>query len=98
MRGSTARRVAEDPESPFRTARFYRNADLDVSFWLREGGGRLVVLPDLPVEQTRHRGFCDSDPAVRDRESRRNYDHFLARFRGRDDLRMDRDVGRRTGG
>ncbi len=58
-------------------ARFYRNADLEFS--LRLGRlGRLVV-PDetLPVRQARHRGYHDSDPAYRERESRRNYRRVL---------------------
>ena len=89
MRGTAARSIAADPESPFSTARFYRNADLELSFWLRDGGGRLVVpAQDLPVQQQRHRGYQDSDLAYRDRESKRNYDRFLARFRGREDLRL----------
>jgi hypothetical protein len=73
-------------------ARFYRNADLEWSYLLREAGvGRLVVpSADLPVRQDRHRGYSDSDPDYRDRESRRTYDRFLARFRGRNDLRLRR--------
>jgi hypothetical protein len=77
-------------------ARFYRNADLEWSYLLREAGvGRLVVPPrpdgsPLPVRQDRHRGYHDSDPAVRDRESKRTYDRFLQRFRGREDLRLRR--------
>ncbi len=70
-------------------ARFYRNADMEWSFLLREAGGRLVVPDgDLPVRQDRHRGYHDSDPAYRDRESRKTYDRFLQRFRGREDLRL----------
>ncbi len=69
-------------------ARFYRNADMEWSFLLREAGvGRLVAL-DLPVRQDRHRGYHDSDPAYRDKESRKTYDRFLQRFRGREDLRL----------
>jgi hypothetical protein len=72
-------------------ARFYRNADMEWSFLLREAGGRLVVPPDpLPLRQDRHRGYHDSDPAVRDRESKKTYDRFLQRFRGREDLRLPR--------
>jgi hypothetical protein len=89
MRSAAARRVAADPDSPFAKARFYRNADLELSFWLRDGGGRLVVpTKDLPVHQTRHRGYHDSEVAHRDRESKRNYDRFRTRFRGREDLRL----------
>lgn len=70
-------------------ARSYRNADLEWSFLLREAGGRLVVPSgELPVRQDRHRGYHDSDPSVRDRESRKTYDRFLQRFRGREDLRL----------
>ena len=68
-------------------ARFYRNADMEWSFLLREAGGRLVAV-DLPVRQDRHRGYHDSDPAMRDRESKKTYDRFLQRFRGREDLRL----------
>ena len=70
-------------------ARFYRNADMEWSFLLREAGGRLVVPPEpLPLRQDRHRGYHDSDPAVRDRESKKTYDRFLQRFRGREELRL----------
>jgi GT2 family glycosyltransferase len=69
-------------------ARFYRNADMEWSYLLREAGvGRLVSV-DLPVRQDRHRGYHDTDPDYRDRESRRTYDRFLQRFRGREDLRL----------
>jgi hypothetical protein len=72
-------------------ARYYRNADMEWSFLLREAGGRLVVPAEpLPVRQDRHRGYHDTDPAVRDRESKRTYDRFLQRFRGREDLRLQR--------
>ena len=72
-------------------ARFYRNADMEWSFLLREAGGRLVVPTDpLPLRQDRHRGYADSDPVMRDRESKKTYDRFLQRFRGREDLRLPR--------
>ena len=70
-------------------ARFYRNADMEWSFLLREQGKRLVAV-DLPVRQDRHRGYHDSDPVMRDRESKKTYDRFLQRFRGREDLRLPR--------
>jgi hypothetical protein len=62
-------------------ARFYRNADLEFS--LRLGRGGRLVVPDgrLPVRQTRHRGYHDSDPDYRDRESRRNYRRVLELLR-----------------
>jgi hypothetical protein len=73
-------------------ARFYRNADMEWSFLLRDAGvGRLVAV-DVPVRQDRHRGYHDSDPSYRDKESKRTYDRFLQRFRGREDLRLSGDV------
>lgn len=72
---------------PHPKARFYRNADLELSLALREAGGRLVVPDgDLPVHQERHRGYHDSDAEYRERESRRTYDRLLQRFRGRTEL------------
>jgi len=58
-------------------ARFYRNADLEFS--LRVGRHGRLVVPEgpLPVRQARHRGYHDSDPEYRDRESRRNYRRVL---------------------
>jgi hypothetical protein len=71
-------------------ARFYRNADIEFSFALREAGGpgaRLVIPPgELPVEQGRHHGYHDSDPAYRDAESQKTYNRFLQRYRGRKEL------------
>ena len=81
---------------PHPKARFYRNADLEWSLALREAGGRVYVVEgELPCHQERHRGYHDSDPAYRDKESRRTYDRLLSRFRGRTDLlspRRDRVV------
>ncbi len=74
---------------PHPKARFYRNADIEFSFALRDAvpGSRLVVpAGDLPVRQDRHHGYHDSDPDYRDKESARTYNRFLARFRGRVDL------------
>ena len=87
------RAVLQVPLPP--KARFYRNADMEWSFLLREAAeqagtaGRLVAV-DVPVRQDRHRGYHDSDPAYRDKESRKTYDRFLQRFRGREDLRLRR--------
>lgn len=68
---------------PHPKARFYRNADMELSLALREAGGLLVTLPDLPVRQERHRGYHDSDPELREKESKRTYDRILQRFRGK---------------
>jgi GT2 family glycosyltransferase len=86
------RRAAALPVPLPSKARFYRNADLEWSYLLRDAGvGRLVAL-DVPARQGRHRGYHDSDPAYREKESRRNYDRFLQRFRGREDLRLGRVI------
>jgi hypothetical protein len=58
-------------------ARFYRNADLEFSLRLARLGTLVVPYDPLPVRQARHRGYHDSDPAYRERESRRNYRRVL---------------------
>jgi hypothetical protein len=40
------------------------------------------------VRQDRHRGYHDTPVEHRDKESKKTYDRFLARFRGREDLRL----------
>ena len=86
VRRSAALQVPLPPK-----ARFYRNADMEWSFLVREAlgpaAGRLVAV-DLPVRQDRHRGYHDTEPAYRDRESKKTYDRFLQRFRGREELRL----------
>lgn len=87
------RSVALAAGGPHPKARFYRNADMEFSFALKDaaGGGRLVVPPGgLAVRQDRHRGYHDSDPDYRDKESAKTYNRFLARFRGRTDLLAER--------
>ncbi|MCW2777432.1 MAG: hypothetical protein JWN17_1157 [Frankiales bacterium] len=71
-------------------ARFYRNADMEWSFLVREAGAGRLVAVDVPARQDRHRGYHDSDPAYREKESKKTYDRFLQRFRGREDLRLGR--------
>jgi hypothetical protein len=74
---------------PHPKARFYRNADIEFSFALKDAapGSRLVVpAGDLPVRQDRHRGYHDSDPDYRDKESAKTYGRFLQKYRGRQDL------------
>jgi hypothetical protein len=72
---------------PHPKARFYRNADMEWSLRLRAAGGQIVVPPgDLPIRQDRHRGYYDSDPTYRDRESKRTYNRLLAEFRGRNEI------------
>ena len=62
-------------------ARFYRNADLEFSLRLGRAGTLVVPAQPLPVRQGRHRGYHDSDPQYRDRESRRNYSRVLELLR-----------------
>ena len=75
-----AARVEVDPRD-----RYYRNADLDYSFAVRALGYQAVRVA-VPATRHRHRGFHDTDPADRDRASRKNYDRFLRRWRSRTDL------------
>ena len=79
-----AGRVRVDPKD-----RYYRNADLDYSFAVRALGapGPLRAMRvEVPAARHRHRGFHEADPAERDRASRKNYDRFLGRWKGRTDL------------
>jgi len=66
--------------------RFYRIADIDFSFRLREQGGKAVVVPGLPLVKHEHRAWESTPPAERDRLSKRNFYRFLDRWRLRDDL------------
>jgi GT2 family glycosyltransferase len=66
--------------------RFYRIADLEFSFRMRDRGGRAVVLSGLPVERHEHRLWESTEPAERDRLSKRNMYRFLDRWRDREDL------------
>jgi len=66
--------------------RFYRNADIDFSFRLRDRGGRAMVVPDVPLTRQEHRLWEAEEPQERERLSRRNFYRFLDRWRGREDL------------
>ena len=68
------------------TFQFYRIADIEFSFRLRERGGRAVVVPDLPLEKHEHRLWEATDPKERQRLSRRNMYRFLDRWGERTDL------------
>ena len=65
---------------------FYRIADIEFSFRLRDGGGRAVVVPDLPLEKHEHRLWEATDPKERQRLSKRNMYRFLDRWGQRTDL------------
>jgi GT2 family glycosyltransferase len=75
-----AARVGVDPKD-----RYYRNADLDYSFAVRDLGYRAIRV-EVPAARHRHRGFHDTDPGERERASRKNYDRFLGRWKSRTDL------------
>jgi GT2 family glycosyltransferase len=66
--------------------RFYRIADFDFSFRMRNRGGRAVVVPGLPLERHEHRLWESTGSAERERLSKRNMYRFLDRWRDREDL------------
>jgi cysteinyl-tRNA synthetase len=80
-----AARVQLDPKH-----RYYRNADLDYSFAVRDlqgGSARLRALRvPVPAVRHRHRAYHETDPGERERASKRNYDRFLERWKRRTDL------------
>jgi Glycosyl transferase family 2 len=65
--------------------RFYRSADIELSFRVKDAGLRAVVTP-VPVTRHEHRMWTNTPPDRRDALSKRNYYRFLERFRGRSDL------------
>jgi GT2 family glycosyltransferase len=69
---------------------FYRIADIEFSFRLRDRGGRAIVVPDLPLEKHEHRLWEATDPKERQRLSRRNMYRFLDRWGQRPDLLVGR--------
>ena len=66
--------------------RFYRNADLDFSFAVRDRGWRAVRTQPLPLERHEHRGWTALPDAERDRLSKRNFYRFLEHWGDRPDL------------
>jgi cysteinyl-tRNA synthetase len=66
--------------------RFYRMADVEFSFRLRDRGGRAVVVAGLPLVRHEHRLWESTEPDERDRLSKRNMYRFLDRWRDREDL------------
>ena len=69
-----------------RRFRFYRNADLDFSFAVRDAGWRAVRTEPLPLERHEHRGWTSLSDAERDRLSKRNFYRFLEHWGDRRDL------------
>jgi cysteinyl-tRNA synthetase len=70
-----------------RKFRFYRLADFDLCYRLRDRrGGRALVLPDLPVAKHEHRLWEALGEEERERLSRRNYYRLLEVWGKRQDL------------
>ena len=68
--------------------RWYRTADIELSFRLKDAGFRAQVI-DLPVVKHVHRMWAETPASERDRLSKRNYYRFLERFRDRFDLLVE---------
>ncbi|HET9416871.1 MAG TPA: glycosyltransferase [Candidatus Limnocylindria bacterium] len=77
-----------------RRFRWYRNADLDFSFAVRDAGWRAVRTEPLPLERHEHRGYASLPDDERDRQSRRNFYRFLDHWRDRPDLLLRNRSGR----
>jgi len=65
--------------------RWYRTADIEYSFRVRDLDRRATVV-DVPVEKHVHRMWFETPPADRARWSKKNFYRFLDRFRDRWDL------------
>jgi GT2 family glycosyltransferase len=65
--------------------RWYRTADIDYSFRIKDAGLRALRV-DAPVVRHEHRLYHATPEAERERLSKRNYYRFLERFRDRYDL------------
>jgi cysteinyl-tRNA synthetase len=74
-----------------RRFRYYRNADLDFSFSVRDAGWTAVRTDPLPLERHEHRGWTELPEAERDRLSKRNFYRFLDRWGDRPDLLLHPD-------
>jgi GT2 family glycosyltransferase len=74
-----------------RRFRWYRNADLDLSFALRDAGWRAIRTEPLPMVRHEHRGWNDLAPEERDRLSKRNFYRFLDHWGDRRDLLLHPD-------
>jgi hypothetical protein len=68
--------------------RWYRTADIEFSFRVRDLDRRATVV-DVPVEKHEHRMWFETPPKQRASWSKRNFYRFLDRFRDRWDLLVD---------
>ena len=65
--------------------KWYRNADIDLSFQIRSRGLKAVVVP-VPVRRHAHRGWEALDEAERAKRSKRNHYLFFDRWKDHHDL------------
>jgi cysteinyl-tRNA synthetase len=65
--------------------KWYRTADIEYSFRVKDTGARTVVVP-VPATKHEHRMWFNTEPEDRARLSKRNYYRFLDRWRDRWDL------------
>jgi hypothetical protein len=65
--------------------KFYRTADIEYSFRVKDQGLKAVVVP-LPLERHEHRMWANTPEDRREKLSKRNFYRFLDRWRGRTDL------------
>jgi hypothetical protein len=66
--------------------RFYRNADIDFSFRVRDAGLRTIVDPSLPVTRHDHRLWESTPQAQRDDLSHQNFHRFRRHWGERPEL------------
>ena len=82
------REVLADVEGFDEKFRWYRTADIELSFRVKDRGLSTEVVA-LPVIKHEHRMWFETDPAERAKWSKRNFYRFLDRWRGRWDLVLD---------
>ncbi|TMK86600.1 MAG: glycosyltransferase [Actinobacteria bacterium] len=68
--------------------KFYRTADLELSFQIKAMGLRATVTP-VPVDRHEHRMWANTPEDERARLSKRNFYRFLDKWRGRTDLLIE---------
>ena len=82
------REVVAEVEGFDERFRWYRTADIELSFRVKDRGLRTDVVP-LPVIKHEHRMWFETEPAERATWSKRNFYRFLDRWRDRWDLVLD---------
>jgi len=73
-----------------RRFRFFRAADIDISFQVKASGLRAIRV-DVPIRRHVHRAWENASAHDRARLSKRNMYRFLDRYRGRTDLLVSPD-------